>query len=151
MSEIALQEKTVTCDACGSVYHFDCWEEHRGCCAKECPKARRIIEINFDTPPARSRLLLTREAVESASNRKAMSVSNPCVHCGKQVPPGELYCNTCRPTSILEHQDAKNVGPILIMLLVSAVLLAWLIVAAVPTGSLDTIDQLPKAFDRVER
>ncbi|MDH7603066.1 MAG: RING finger protein [Armatimonadota bacterium] len=152
MSEIADYESTVSCDACEAVYHAECWEENRGCCAKGCPATRRIIRIDIADTQRRVKntLVLTREAVESAS-RRPVGVLNPCVNCGKQVPLGELYCDACRPASIVEHQDAKNVGPILAMLLVLGVLLAWLIVATVPMEGVNTQEQLPQVVDRVNK
>jgi|YNPNPStandDraft_1061719.scaffolds.fasta_scaffold07593_5 predicted nucleic acid-binding Zn ribbon protein len=149
MSPIKEHERARVCASCGSVHHEECWEENRGCCVKDCPQVSRVIDLDVPTQPP-EKLVLSKETVESARPRASASVSNPCMRCGRQVPHGELYCPECAPGPA-ENQDARNLGPILVMLAVLAVLLAWIVVAGMPSakppeevkpaGVTDTIDR----------
>ena len=132
MSPIEEREEAAICVSCGAAHHHECWDENRGCCVKGCREVTRALDI--DVPPDESeKLVLTRESVESARPHRAAAVSNPCVRCGRQVPEGELHCAECSPR-IEESADAKNVGPILIMLAVLGVLLAWMVIVLVPSS-----------------
>lgn len=137
MSPIDEREQFTVCASCGTAHHRECWEENGGCCVRVCPQVSRTLDI--DLPRERSdRLVLSREAVESARPRRSRSVSNPCMRCGKQVPQGELYCVECRPGPP-ESEDTRNLWPILVMLAFVAVILAGIVILAVPTsGSPDT-------------
>lgn len=126
LSPVGESEKSIACERCGAVHHAECWEENGGCAAKDCRGVPSRLEI--DVPASgRERLVLSREAVESARPRRASRFSNPCMRCGRQAPEGELYCPECKPERE-ESTDARNLGPILVMLLVLGVLLAWLVV-----------------------
>jgi hypothetical protein len=97
---------------------------------KQCREVSRTIELDVAQDGA-EKLVLTREAVEKSRPHKASRATNPCLRCGRQVPDGELYCGECAPAGD-ESQDTRNVGPILIMLGLLGVLLAWLVVATIP-------------------
>ena len=70
-----------------------------------------------------------------------------CLRCGRQVPDDELYCQQCAPARE-ESQDTRNVGPILVMLALLGVLLAWLVVASIP-DSKPPIEMRPAHADSV--
>jgi predicted nucleic acid-binding Zn ribbon protein len=126
LSPVGDGEEITNCEHCGAVHHAECWKENGGCAAKDC--RGRPSRLTIDVPPSeRERLVLSREAVESARPRRAPKFGNPCIRCGRQVPEGELHCPDCKP----EHEespDSRNIGPILMMLAVLGVLLAWLVV-----------------------
>ena len=132
MSPIAPEEETVACRACGTTHHRECWDEPRGCCVKNCGEVSRAIEIDL-TQDSTQKLVLTREAVQSSRPHKASRVNNPCLRCGRQVPNDELYCEECAPARE-DSQDTRNLGPILIMLALLGVLLAWLVVGMIPNS-----------------
>lgn len=117
--------EAVVCESCGTAHHTECWSENGGCCVRNCKSARRSIDIeaDADTP---STLVLSREAVESARPYMPPRISNPCMKCGRQVPEGELYCVECAPEPP-ENQDTRNAGPLLLMLALAAVVLAWIL------------------------
>jgi predicted nucleic acid-binding Zn ribbon protein len=152
LSPIAEHDEVKTCEVCKAVYHSECWQENGGCSAKSCPSMNRRIEIDFETDnEVKSSLILTREEVESSKQIKSINTSNPCVRCGRQVPSGELFCDKCKPVTLLEHDDVKNLGPILIMLAVLGVLLAWIIVVTVSSPNVDSESQPPSITDRLKQ
>jgi predicted nucleic acid-binding Zn ribbon protein len=149
MSPIDEREQTTVCTSCGTAHHRECWDENRGCSVKSCPQVSRAIDI--DLPRERSdKLVLTRETVESARSHKSLAASNPCMRCGKQVPEGELYCSECRP-GLSENEDARNIGPILVMLGVLGVLLAWMVVLMVPSSKPPVEIKTPGVTDKADQ
>ena len=124
--------ETVECESCGAVYHRDCWEENGGCCVKSCKSVVKHIEIDLDDDVP-EHLVLSRETVEQAKPHGPKR-PNPCMKCGRNVPEGELYCPACKPEPP-ENQDAKNAGPLMIIVGLIAVLLAWMIIAYMVPGS----------------
>lgn len=124
----------VTCASCHALHHSGCWVENGGCCVHDCPGVVRNIELDLPSE-APEKLVLSREAVESAMPHRAVSTRNPCMRCGRQVPEGDLYCQDCIPEPE-ENQDVRNVGPILVMVAVLALVLAWyVLVMAIPGGN----------------
>jgi len=133
MSPILDGEQITVCPACSTAHHGECWDENRGCCVKSCPQASRALDIDLPREGS-DKLVLTRDAVASARPHAPERVSNPCMRCGKQVPEGELYCRVCAPGPA-ESQDTRNVGPIIAMLFVLGVVLAWLVVMSIPSST----------------
>lgn len=127
LSEIENAGDAVECRSCGSSYHSECWSENGGCCAKGCERA--VVSINLEAHPEQtSKLEISREAVETAAPHSVRRISNPCIRCGRQVPEGELHCSECEPARP-ENQDARNVGPLLVVLSLIALALGWLLAA----------------------
>lgn len=117
--------KTTICESCGTAHHAECWSENGGCCVRNCKSARRSIDLEVEDDAPRT-LVLSRESVESARPYRPERVSNPCIKCGRQLPEGELYCFDCAPGPP-ENQDARNAGPLLLMLALAGVVLAWIV------------------------
>lgn len=136
LSPITKQDRVTQCNWCQAVYHVECWEESCGCCAKSCLRSKIVIDVDTDQEP-QHRIVLTHKDIESAKWGSSSTSSTPCLQCGAQVRDGGLLCNRCRPVFALEHEDIKNVGPILVALLVLGVLLAWIIVISVPASKPD--------------
>lgn len=129
LDPISETDEYVICDSCGTRHHLECWKENGGCCIRDCKKVCRQIdvEINEDKPTV---LTLSRESIESAVSRRKARSLNPCIKCGRQVPEGELYCPDCVP-EIQENQDAKNLGPLLIMIGIVVLVLVWMVITMV--------------------
>lgn len=136
LSPITEQDRVTQCDQCQAVYHVECWEESCGCCVKSCSRRKIVIDVDIEQEP-QHHIVLTREDVESAKRSSPSAFSTPCLQCGAQVRDGGLLCDRCRPAFTMEHEDIKNVGPILVALLVLGVLLAWIIVISVPEPKTD--------------
>ena len=149
MSPITEREQVTICASCGTAHHSECWEENRGCCVKSCPETSRTLDIDLPREGS-NKLVLTRETVESARPHKSARVSNPCIRCGRQVPDGELYCGECRP-AFAESEDARNIGPILVMLAVLGVLLAWILVISIPSENPPDPIRTPGVTDKPDR
>lgn len=128
LNPIAENDEVVTCGACAAVHHSECWAENGGCCVRDCKNVSRTMDIDI-VPEGSDRLVLSREAVEAARWHKTARSSNPCIRCGKQVPNGQLHCPDCRPEPQESH-DAKNLGPILIVLALLLLIAAWPIAGA---------------------
>ncbi len=127
-------DSTVVCESCGAAHHVGCWTENGGCCVRDCDAVSRCVEIEVEAgEEASSGLVLTRESVESAKPHGTPKKLNPCIKCGRQVPEGELHCPNCAPLPE-ESQDIKNTGPILLMLAIVGVVLAWILVMTVGPG-----------------
>lgn len=141
LSPVDSSEQRVTCDSCGAVYHQECWFENDGCCVGNCSQVTRHLEVDI-LPEQGDLLVLTRESVESAIQHKPERKWNPCLRCGRHVPEGDLYCRNCTPEPE-GSQDAKNLGPILIMLLLVALAVFWLIYFS--NGPADTQETPPTA------
>ena len=142
-------QESVACDSCGTAHHTECWSENGGCCVRDCAKAVRNIEL--DLPPAHGdRLVLSREAVETAPQRRAEPVSNPCMRCGKQVAAGELYCAGCRPERD-EGQDARNAGPLLIMVALLALVVGWIVYVSTTPAQEKTDEARPGVSTKMTR
>ena len=95
------------------------------------------IEIEVDAEP-RTLLVLSKESVEQAKPSRLKFVANPCIRCGKQLREGELYCAACTP-EIQENQDARNAGPLLIVIgLIALVVAAMAIGIATWSGDSDS-------------
>ena len=125
LAPVTEDEESITCDSCGTAHHVECWSENAGCCAKDCPKAVRNIEL--DLPSAHGdTLVFSREAVEAAPPRRVEPLINPCMRCGKPVADDELYCADCRPEREAS-QDAKNVGPLLVMVALVALVVGCIV------------------------
>ena len=149
MSPITEREQVTICASCGTAHHRECWEENRGCCVRSCPEVSRILSI--DVPrEASGKLVLTREAVESVRPRAPARNSNPCMRCGKQVRDGELYCIECQPAPP-ESQDARNLWPILVILGLLAVLLAWVVVVGISSERSAPDSKEPAATENINR
>lgn len=125
LAVVAAGDETVACESCGTPHHADCWAENGGCCVKDCPSVVRNVELDLP-PPREDSLVLSKEAVESAVPRPTIASINPCIRCGRHVPEGELYCEECQPQRD-PSPDASNVGPLLIVALIVALVIGWLI------------------------
>lgn len=140
LSSISDSEQSIACETCGAKYHVECWRESGGCAVRNCRDRARSkpIEIEIDAEP-HTVLVLSKESVEQARPSAIRRTSNPCLRCGKQLPEGELYCVDCAPT-LGENEDTRNVGPLLVMLGIGALLIFWLWWVSVgprPIGSPD--------------
>lgn len=129
LSPIGQEEKTVVCTSCRVAHHAECWNENGGCAAKGCAPSPSL-EILVSPDEDNHRLVLTRESVEIARPRRRTKIANPCLQCGKEVPDGALYCLECKPEGE-GNQDVRNLGPMLLMLALLGVVLAWFIVLLV--------------------
>jgi hypothetical protein len=138
LSWIETNEDAEACAACGTVHHAECIRENDGCAVKDCANQPRPdrIEIAIDEEP-RTLLVLSKESVEQSRSRP-MRVSNPCMRCGRQLPEGRLYCSGCMPP-IGEDQDARNIGPLLVMIAVIGLAVLFAVLAFGP----DTVSGLP--------
>lgn len=116
LSPIAENYDNVCCDGCKALYHKECWNEAEGCCIRGCENFKNSVEIEV-TSGGRNNLALSRDEIESAISYRQEKFSNPCLKCGRQVSQGSLYCAECTPEP-QENQDTKNLGPLLIMLLI---------------------------------
>lgn len=130
LEKIDSAEPATVCPSCGTLHHKECWQSNGGCCLRDCRQVSRNVEIEV-SGDQRGRVVLSREAVESARPRRP--ASNPCMKCGRQVPEGQLHCAECTPEPE-ESADARNLGPVLLMIAVMAVLLSWLIVGSFVPG-----------------
>ncbi len=129
LSNIDDIEDFVICDGCSSKYHRECWEENGGCCKQECYKA--IIKLDIDIIYSNTdKLVLSKEQVEASQPYVLKPNKNPCLKCGKDVPENELYCSNCIPESE-GSEDAKNLGPILIMLVIALLFLVWFFIGVI--------------------
>lgn len=133
LSEIETADEAVRCKSCGELYHPDCWSQNGGCCARGCRRA--VISVEVDAHPAEgAKLEVSREAAEAAAPHAGRKISNPCIKCGRQVAEGELHCPECAPPQP-ENQDARNVGPLLVVLTLIVLALGWVFAAAYLTGN----------------
>jgi predicted nucleic acid-binding Zn ribbon protein len=141
LSPISESDERATCDTCGTLHHAECMLDNGGCATKGCERSALSEPLEIAVEPARleitvedeprTMLVLSKEAVEQASPLNVRKqTSNPCMRCGAQLPEGELYCRECTP-ELNENQDARNLGPILIMVGVIA-LLVWFVVLITP-------------------
>lgn len=131
----------ITCGACGTAHHADCWAENGGCCVRSCRDVSRVIEVEMPSE-AREKLVISREAIESTSPRRAVAVSNPCIRCGRQVPEGELHCQECAPQPD-ENPDTANAGPLMVMIAIVGLVLALAIVLVMSPGP-DNLEDTPR-------
>lgn len=136
LSPLSDADNTVKCPICATQHHAECWQENDGCAVKNCEKSTRPrpIEIEVDAEP-HTMLVLSKESVEQVRPKVLRRISNPCMKCGKQLPEGQLYCMECTP-ALEDNQDTRNVGPLLVMLLVLMLVVGWILVA---TGGLRPI------------
>lgn len=141
LTPIGQDNPTTACDLCGRSHHTECWLENDGCCASDCGGARRRLDVQVEPRPLR--ISLTREAVEAAAPRAGGSV-NPCIRCGKPVPEGEIHCVECEPGPEPDP-DAANLAPMLLLVGLLAVVLAWLIAGGVLTGGESPSTETPYA------
>lgn len=125
-------DAATVCPTCGTLHHRDCWQENRGCCVRTCGQVSRMIEVEADSGSA-ERIEISAAEAEAARPMAPGRRRNPCIKCGRQAPEGEIYCSLCT-VEPEEHPDARNAGPILVMVGILAVLLAWIIVALIIPG-----------------
>ena len=139
LNTIEEADSVVACDSCGAAHHRDCWVENGGCCVRGCTAVSRSIEVEVEAGNETSEgLVLSRESVESAKPHGVSRKLNPCMKCGRQVPDGELYCKNCVPLPE-ESQDVKNTGPLLLMIAVLGVVLAWILVLTLGPGFMEPV------------
>jgi len=133
LSRITDTVDVVRCPACLTPHHSDCWAENRGCAQPGCARVSRRLEVEVSPEPV-ERLSVSREEAQSARPHSYRKSSNPCMACGRQVAEGELYCPGCVPPRE-ESQDVRNLGPVLVMLVIVAVVLAWIMIPnLIPAG-----------------
>jgi len=127
LSPILEADETAECGRCGARHHAECMAENGGCAVKGCTKQarRKRINVEVDAQP-RTMLVLSRESVEQAPSSGPRRNSNPCIKCGKQLPEGRLHCPECAPM-VHENQDARNVGPLLVLVAVIALAVGWMV------------------------
>lgn len=123
LSQLRHDDDTISCDCCNTLYHKECWIEGDGCCLRGCGNFKNSVEIEI-AADNRDSLIISREEAEAAITYRKERFSNPCLRCGRHVPEGSLYCTNCTPEPE-ESQDVRNLGPMLIMLFVAALVLAW--------------------------
>ena len=148
LSVISDSEESAQCPTCGAMHHAECLRENGGCAVKNCEKLvkPKPIEINVDADP-HTVLVLSRESVEQAPRSATRRISNPCIKCGKQLQDGMLYCPRCAPI-LGENQDSKNVGPLLVMIGVIALVVGWMVFAIVGLHPSNAIDSLEQTYNR---
>lgn len=122
LSPIDETDDTICCDGCKTLYHRECWLDGEGCCIRGCENFKNSVEIDVAANNQES-LVFSREEIESAIAYRGERFSNPCLKCGRQVPQGSLYCIECTP-ELEGNQDAKNLGPLLIVLIIFGLVLA---------------------------
>lgn len=127
LDEIKEPDDATACSACGALYHPECWDESEGCCVRECTAARHSIELDVPATET-SEVVISRDAAERAIPHSARKVWNPCLRCGRHLPPTELYCQECMPLRD-DNQDARNVGPMLVVLLLVILAIGSILVA----------------------
>ena len=145
-------DSVLVCESCGAAHHSDCWAENRGCCVRECDAVSRSVEVEVETGDDTSAgLVLSRESVESAKPHSVSRKLNPCIKCGRQVPEGELHCGNCAPLPE-ESQDVRNTGPLLLMIAIVGVVLAWILVMALGPGFMEppTLERPPVDIEASE-
>lgn len=140
LSEINPDSPSIECESCGVLYHRECWFDNGGCCVETCAGLVRHLEVDINTDQG-DLLVLTKEAVESAIPHQPERKWNPCLNCGRHVPDGALYCNCCTPEPE-GSQDVRNLGPILIMFALTALLVVWFFIAS--TGFQES-DETPES------
>jgi len=138
-------DNSVVCPTCGKAHHTECWSENGGCSAKNCPDVRRVIEVEVEDS-ALPKLEISKESAEGAIPATRKPAINPCIKCGKTTRTGELYCPVCEPAPE-ESRDVANLGPLLLMLLLLGLALAWLLIVLAGPSVPDRFDQPPKAVD----
>lgn len=131
LSPIHQADETAKCGRCGAKHHAECMLENGGCAAKGCTKQAKgeRINVEVDAQP-HTMLVLSRESVEQAPSSRPPRNSNPCIKCGKQLPEGKLHCPECAPM-VNENQDTRNVGPLLVMVVVVALAVGWIVMTTV--------------------
>lgn len=137
LSPISGSEEAETCAICGTPHHAECMRENAGCAVTDCKKRAKPkpLNISVDAEP-RTMLVLSKQSVEQTPDPPSRRSSNPCLKCGTQLPEGELYCTTCAP-SISENQDARNIGPMLVMIGVIALIVGWMAIMMLGSKSND--------------
>jgi hypothetical protein len=128
LDEIEEPDEATACRSCGALYHPECWAEGEGCCVRDCASAKHRIELEVPATDT-AEVVVSREAAEKAIPHTTRKPWNPCLRCGRHLPAGELYCRECKPEKE-DSQDARNVGPMLLMLALLVIVLGWILVTA---------------------
>ena len=141
LSPVGGSDDAVECDSCGTVHHAECWSENGGCCVRTCAQVVRRIELEPEAlAGSADKLVLSREAVESARPRRNPARENRCIKCGGEAAEGQVHCRSCSvkaavglerglPPGDLEVREWswRDSWPGLALVAALAAALAWLI------------------------
>ncbi len=149
LDQIEKPEESVRCETCGAMYHAECWSENEGCCVKDCASARRLIELDIPASD-REAVVISREAAQTSMPHSTRKAWNPCLRCGRHLPANELYCRECKPEKE-ENQDARNTGPLLIMLVLLLLALGWVMLLVKAADDRQDVANPTKVETRIKR
>ena len=143
LSPVGVSDNTVGCESCGTAHHAECWSENGGCCVRDCGQVVRRIELEAEAVGATpDKLVLSREAVESARPHRNLGSANRCIECGADAPEGEIHCRACVVGAVIgsEHGlppsdpeprewNVREAWQGLVLVVALGAALAWLIVS----------------------
>ena len=157
LSPVGGSDDAVECESCGTVHHAECWSENGGCCVRNCGQVVRRIELETDSVDGTAdKLVLSREAVESARPHRNLWTANRCIRCGGEAAEGEVHCRACAVSTVMgsEHGlppddpeprewNMREAWPGLVLVAVLGTALAWLIVSGVSLPSTEDTELEP--------